>query len=252
MTNATLGAPPSIRASAAAAFRGRLPERYDGYPASFRASFDRAVGAVLRPGQRVLDVGSGRSPSLRPGARPDGCWYVGADIVADELRLAPEGSYDATLVDDITRFSPALEASFDLIISFQVLEHVKPLAPALENMRRYLRPGGALVAQLSGAFAAYSLIARVTPRPVTEWAQRRLYGRLPETVFPARYDRCWYGALCRHLEAWRSATVTPLWIAAPYFRFSRPLRAAYVAYEEWARRADRRNLAPYYVIEARR
>ena len=252
MTSATSAAGSSIRATALAAYRGDLPDRYHGYPASFRSAFDRAVGGALEPGQRVLDVGSGRSPSVELAARPPGCVYVGTDIVADELLTAPPGSYDDTVVNDITRFTPALENSFDLILSFQVLEHVKPLAPALANIRRYLRPGGRLVAQLSGAFAAFSLIARVTPRPLTEWAQQRLYGRPPDTVFPARYDRCWYGALTSDLQEWSEATVTPLWMAAPYFRFSPPLRGAYVAYEEWARRGDRRNLAPYYLIEASR
>lgn len=240
----------SIRQVASAAYRGDLPERYRGYPASFRVAFEDAVYAALAPGQRVLDVGSGRAPSVAPEDRPGGCVYVGSDIIAGELDLAPPGAYDDAVVNDITVFDPSLEDGFDLILSFQVLEHVKPLAPALDNMRRYLRPGGRMVAQLSGAFAAYGMVARVTPRKVTEWAQRRLYGREPDTVFKPRYDRCWSDALSAHLLPWSSATITPLWMAEPYFHFSPPLRGLYVAYEEWARRGDRRNLAPYYLIEA--
>jgi len=246
------GAPRRIVSVAAAAYRGELPDRYDGYPASFRASFDGALATVLAPGQRVLDVGSGRSPTVAPGDRPSGCWYVGSDVLPAELALAPVGSYDHAVVTDICRFDPALESSFDVIVSLQVLEHVRPLERAMENMRRYLRPGGTLVAQFSGAFAAYGLIARVTPRPVAEWAQRRLYGRPADTVFRPAYDRCWSGALDRILAPWSEASVTPLWMAEPYFHFSPVLRSLYVAYEEWARRGRHRNLAPYYLVSASR
>jgi hypothetical protein len=34
--------------------------------------------------------------------------------------------------------------------------------------------------------------------------------------------------------------------------FSRLLTAAYVGYEDWAWRASRRDLAPYYLVAARR
>lgn len=240
----------SLLEVAAAAYRGELPDRYRGYPASFRAPFDAALRAVLAPGQRVLDVGSGRLPTVLAEDRPPGCWYVGSDIVAGELAMAPADSYDETVVTDITRIDPSLAAGFDLVLSFQALEHVRPLAPAMENMRRYLRPGGRLVAQLSGAFSAYGLVARVTPRGLAEWAQQRLYSRPPDTVFKPHYDRCWFTALERLLQPWGQATVTPLWMAESYFNFSPVLRSAYMAYEEWARRGEHRNIAPYYLIEA--
>lgn len=239
-----------IGAVAAAAYRGELPDRYHGYPKSFHAPFRHAVNAVLAPNQRILDVGSGRKATIDPADRPAGCWYVGSDILPDELAVAPPGSYDDTAVTDIVRFDPALEGAFDLIVSFQVLEHVRPLPEAMENMRRYLRPGGCLVVQFSGAFGAYSVVARATPRRLTEWAQSRLYDRHPDTVFRPTYDRCWFGALEKMLQPWTDATITPLWIAESYFHFSPVLRSAYMAYEEWARRGRRLNVAPYYLVTA--
>ena len=59
------------------------------------------------------------------------------------MEHAPEGSYDEMFVGDITKRVAELEGRFDLIICFQVLEHVKPLDDAIENLRCYLRPGGA-------------------------------------------------------------------------------------------------------------
>lgn len=233
------------------AFHGRLPERYADYPASFRAPFDHAVGKVIGPGQRILDVGGGRTATVAPDQRPPGCSCVGFDVLASELEAAPAGSYDELVVGDITRRRPELAGAFDLIVSFQVLEHVDGLERALAHMVEYLRPGGHLVAQFSGSFASYSLISRAVPHAVARRVQRRLYGREPDTVFPAHYDGCYAAALRRMIPAGVSADIEPLWIAAPYFRFSRALQSAYIAYEEWARRGDRVNLAPYYLLTVR-
>ncbi len=243
---------PGILAVSRAAYRGRLPERYHDYPASFRAPFDRAVAAVIGPGQRILDVGGGRRATVAPDRRPPGCSYAGLDILATELGLAPAGSYDELIVGDISRRQPELVGGFDLIVSFQMLEHVDGLDRAIANMVEYLRPGGHLVAQLSGSFASYSLIARVVPHSMARRIQSRLYGRAPETVFPAHYDRCYDSALRRMIPAGASADIVPQWIAAPYFKFSRTLQSAYIAYEEWARRGGRANLAPYYLLTVRK
>ncbi len=59
--------------------------------------------------------------------RAKDCHYIGLDISRGELELAPAGSYDELRVADITQSSAHLEGSCDLALSYQVLEHVKPL-----------------------------------------------------------------------------------------------------------------------------
>ena len=228
--------------------RLRLPR----YQQPRELEYDAAVREVLVPGVRVLDVGSGRTPSIAPAARPAGCHYVGLDIAEDELRRAPRGSYDETFVADITTHVPALDAAFDLIVCWQVLEHVKPLDTAVENMRRYLRPGGRLVAYLSGAFSLFGLINQVVPAAVGVWAMHRLLGRAPDTVFPAHYHHCWHGALKRAFRAWQAAEVIPHYRGAEYFRFFGPLERTYLRYEEWTRRGNHQNLATHYLLIATR
>lgn len=235
--------------AARAAANGRLPPRYAG---TWRDTFDARMHARLRPGLRILDVGAGSAPALPPGLRPAGCRYVGLDIVGAELEAAPDGGYDEWVVADARDRVPSLEERFDLVLSFQVLEHVKPLAAAVENMRAYLVPGGHLVAQLSGSFSVSGIANQLVPRPVALWLLRRLLDRPSETVFPAYYDHCWEGALKRMLAPWSSAEVVPEWWRAGYFAFSPTLRAACIGYEEWARLARRVNLAPYYVLDAAR
>lgn len=170
----------------------------------------------------------------------------------DELRAAPPGSYDEMIGANVTTFRADLADRFDLVVSWQVLEHVKPLETALENMHGYLVPGGALVAQLSGRFAAFALLNMLIPHRVGVWVIGRLLGRDPQSVFPAHYDQCWYTALVRIMAPWTEADILPRYRGAGYFRFLNVLKNAYLLYEDWTVRRGYRNLATHYLISARR
>src|SRR5918992_14177 len=140
------------------ALGGELPERY--VPEFWLRPFQERVRAEVRAGQAILDVGSGRAPTLPLLERPGDIRYVGLDISAGELAAAPAGSYDEAITGDVADFEPALERRFDLALSYQVFEHVRPLPAALENIRRYLKPGGRMVAQLSGTFSVFGVANR--------------------------------------------------------------------------------------------
>jgi SAM-dependent methyltransferase len=175
---------------------------------------------------------------------------VGLDISGTELALAPPGSYDLTHVGDITEFSPELEQQFALVLSFHALEHVRPLASALDNARRYLRPGGVLLAQLTGRWTYFSVAGRALPHGLTQRLLAATQERDEDSVFPAYYDRCWHSALERLLEPWSSYEIEPRYISAGYLNFSRPLFAAGVLFDDSIRRAGLANLASHYVISA--
>lgn len=229
------------------ALRGDLPERY---LEEWRAPFDARVAARLAPGMHVLDVGSGWKPSVPLSARPADCLYVGFDVSRHELERAPAGSYDEIVVGDARRPRAELSGRFDLVLSCQVLEHVRPLDEVVASLRSYLRPGGRFVAFLSGTFSVYALVNRVLPQRVGTWAMQRLLNRPADTMFRAYYDRCWASALERVFADWSEVEVVPRWHGAGYFAFSSGLTALYVGYEEWARRSGLVNLAPYYLVEA--
>jgi len=140
--------------------RGRpLPARYDGV---WRAPFYERVDQLIRPGMSILDVGAGRSPTITRERRPAGVEYVGLDISASELATAGPDAYDETWVADVTQRVPALEDRFDLILSWQVLEHVKPLGAAFDNFHAYLCPRGRFVGHFSGTFSFFGLASRLT------------------------------------------------------------------------------------------
>lgn len=232
-----------------AAARGHLPPRYAEW---WHREFNARIDASLRPGMSILDVGAGCRPTVPRYRCPEGCRYVGLDFSRAELEKAPAGGYDDAIVADATEHINSLDGSFDLVLSYLVLEHVASLPEAFNNIRSYLVPGGKFLAYFSGTFSAFGLANRVLPSAVSAALLKSLLGRDHETVFPAFYDQCWASAIEGALRSWTTFEVRPMWFGAGYFGFLRPLQAAYIGYEEWARVRSHKNLAPYYLVEATR
>jgi SAM-dependent methyltransferase len=231
-----------------------MPDHADELPARYHTrwqnEFERRLRAHLCEGARILDLGSGSRPAVPTVERPANSFYVGMDISRRELEKAPPASYDETRVADAAQFVIDLENDFDLVVSWQVLEHVRPLATAIENCRRYLRPGGTFIALFSGTLSAVGVINRLVPRRVGVAAMKQLLARDPETVFPAYYDGTWHRPLRRYFENWQSLDIVPLYRGAGYFSFNRTLQRTYLFYENWAAAGNRANLATHYLVEA--
>jgi hypothetical protein len=168
----------------------------------------------------------------------------------DELRLAPVGSYDSVVCDDLSVPRAELVGTFDLIVSWQVLEHVRHLGTALNTLRSYLSATGRLVALLSGRYSSFGLANRFLPDRVGQQVAAYVTRREPETVFRAYYDECYFDGLVRLFADWTRAEVHPRYHGEVYFRFSRYAHRAYLSYESWAYRAERRNLATHYFVVA--
>ena len=96
--------------------------------------------AVPLRGARVLDFGCGSRP-YEAWFRDAGAQYQGADLDgAHEVAMRPDGPLAAA------------DASFDLVSSFQVLEHVWNLDLYLGEARRVLKPGGSLLLSTHGSW----------------------------------------------------------------------------------------------------
>lgn len=229
------------------ALGGALPERY---AKPYFNAFHERVQRELRPAMRILDVGAGRNPTISVERRPPNCTYLGLDISRNELDSSPPGSYDETFVGDVAVHQDDLVGSVDLIVSWQVLEHVRPMEQTFVNLRSYLRPGGRLVAETSGAFSFFAIADRILPKRGRKWLLSRLFGRTEANIFPAWFDRCWYSALSECLAPWSDVQIMPLYLGARYLKFSPPIQAAYLGYEELTYRHNWQNLASYYEIVA--
>jgi arsenite methyltransferase len=100
----------------------------------------------LRPGLRVLDVGSGPGLLVRDLAErigPEGM-VVGVDPSESMNRLATgrAGTLPVHYVQGSATALPVGAQAFDLAVSTQVLEYVAELDVALAELRRVVRPGG--------------------------------------------------------------------------------------------------------------
>lgn len=211
----------------------------------------RAI-AGLRPGASVLDVGSGARPAIARARLPERCTYVGLDISGEELERAGPGAYDEMLVGDVCTRQASTEGRFDLVVSWQVLEHVTSMRDALRTQHAALVPGGRMVAMLSGAWAMHAVAAKVIPYRASRWLQMRLIGSAPEDKFPTRFDACTARSLRPLLAGggWKSWDVVPLYRSGNYLSFLPPLQRAYMVYENWAARGLRANLASHYIVDA--
>jgi SAM-dependent methyltransferase len=209
------------------------------------------LAPYLHAGVRILDIGAGASPTVPPAERPPKTVYVGLDRSADGLRSADPGAYDEALIQDI-RTPLEREAWFDLAVSWQVFEHVRGLDLVIENARRALKPGGALVAQLSGSNAIFSQAARIIPHRARTWAMRHWLDHDHEGKFPLEHERRTAGRLEQLLRPWSTAEIVPYYRGATYLGAWRLLQRAYLRYENAIARRDMRNLATHYLVIATR
>ena len=108
--------------------------------------FRRHVGG---PGRRVLDLGC-RDGSLSR-AYADGNEIVGVD--ADREALAAAGKLGIEThwadLDEPLAFD---DASFDVVVAGELLEHLRDPHRIVDDARRVLRPGGVFVASVPNAY----------------------------------------------------------------------------------------------------
>lgn len=136
---------------------------------------DEAAAAAGRGGVRVLDVGCGVKPYY-PWFEPVASAYVGVDVVPNPAADVI-GPVEALPVDD---------ASFDLVLCNQVLEHCDDPAQAVRELRRVLAPGGRVLASTHGV-----QVYHPSPNDLWRWTHAGL-----ERLFRGNAD-------------WASVTVRP-------------------------------------------
>ena len=114
--------------------------------------------AALKPGERVLDLGTGTGSVAVHAAAvvgPDGS-VIGNDISSDMLLLAKQKVTDLGLKNVEFREGraeaiPAEDSTFDAVLASLSLMYVVDRAAATREIARVLRPGGRLVATVWAA-----------------------------------------------------------------------------------------------------
>jgi len=139
-------------------------DRFGNLEANVR--FIEAAG-LLRDGVRVLEIGSGRG-ALLADLRARGVHVVGiepnAALAADALAREPRLPV-ARMSGDRLGFP---DATFDVVLSFDVFEHIADSDAHLAEVHRVLRPGGAYALQTPNKWTN-SVFETIRWRSFTAW-----------------------------------------------------------------------------------
>lgn len=164
----------------------RYRELYRTLRPNYRTSgqiYEGLVAKHITPETRVLDAGCGRAGVIglfRDKAR----LTVGLD--ADLASLCDNVGLHQAVLGRLTEL-PFAAASFDLVISSWVIEHLPEPETVFAEIARVLRWGGHFIFLTPNAWNYVVLINRLTPA----WLQRRLvprlYGRQEKDTFPVVY-----------------------------------------------------------------
>jgi len=147
-----------------------------------RAEIDALAADLPRPGARILEIGAGTG---RQAAELAQAGYAVEAIEIPDSNYAQERLFPLTDYDG--RHIPFPDASFDVVFSSNVLEHVPDLPQIHREIRRVLRPDG---------FCLHVL-------PTASW---RLWTSL--SAFPAALQHV--GALGRELKPHGAPTAAEL------------------------------------------
>jgi SAM-dependent methyltransferase len=113
------------------------------------AALRDALGSV--PAGWILDLGCRDGSLARALELPPGR-TVGADIDPIALAAAVEENRLRPMLADLWSTIPLRDASVDLVVGGEVLEHVPFPADLIEEVARVLKPGGAFIGSVPNAF----------------------------------------------------------------------------------------------------
>jgi arsenite methyltransferase len=147
---------------------------------------------ALRPGERVLDVGSGPGllvAEMTQAVGPAG-HVTGLDVSDAMLALAQRrcadltGTGRASFVKADATALPFADGAFDVAVSTQVYEYVADVPTALAELHRVLRPGGrTLILDTDwDSVVWHATDAKQMARLLAAWMERFADPHLPRTL----------------------------------------------------------------------
>jgi len=149
-----------------------LPEPIDHTDADFRNRPERVMAEYLHgclgdldPGSRLLEVGCARSPWLPYFAHRYGFRVTGLDYsepgCAAERRVLRRAEVDGEVIEaDMFDPPPELLGSFDVVVSFGVIEHFAKTTSALSAIGSLTKPGGLVITTVPNMTGAIGWLQR--------------------------------------------------------------------------------------------
>jgi ubiquinone/menaquinone biosynthesis C-methylase UbiE len=170
--------------------------------------YEATIRRYLRPNTQLLDVGCGRGGVLEQLATRE---YRMMGVDPDTRSLVEHRLSVQTVprAAGLMGQLPFRSASFDLVISSWVLEHLPRPAVAFAEAARVLRPGGHMITLAPNGWHPVTALNRLLAwaRPLQARLVPRLYGRSEEDAFPVHYR----ANSVRHLrQLGRTAGLVPI------------------------------------------
>jgi SAM-dependent methyltransferase len=171
--------------------------------------------------------GSGPRSVLDAGCGPECILEYGTDAEVTGLDVSPtilerNSRLDHAIVADLAG-APLDDERYDLIVCWDVLEHLDDARAALDTMARALAPGGVLVLKAPSLNSPKGLVTKLTPYRFHVWVYRRFEVAGDAAPFPTRFDRSMSPA-----ALWRWAQSTRLkvqWVASWEAHLQQQLRS---------------------------
>jgi SAM-dependent methyltransferase len=123
-----------------------------------------------RSNVRLLEAGCGSTSHLR---LPSDWHLVGVDISENQLRRNKH-LHEKILGDLQTHVWPA--NSFDIIVCWDVLEHLPEPGKAMDQLLHALKPEGLMVLAMPNLYSIKGLVTKLTPYAFHKWFFRYVIG----------------------------------------------------------------------------
>jgi SAM-dependent methyltransferase len=167
-----------------------------------RAVLARALRKAGRPG-RALDVGAAGGGNTRV-LKAHGWRPVAVEYSESGAAVARERGLDVIRAD--ARFLPLATGSLDLVVAFDILEHIEEDVRAAAELRRVLRPGGTALIAVPCDMRLWSA-HDVAVGHVRRYSRETLTDTISGAGLVIDELKSW-NVLLRPVAAWRRRTAT--------------------------------------------
>ncbi len=158
--------------------------------------FEEVIREYVADGSLVLDAGCGSGRIFRYDVSSTGVLIVGVDVTT-QLRDNP--NIQRSVLGDVQTL-PFSDASFEVVLTSHVVEHLPRPAEAFREMARVLKPGGRLLLLTPNRFHYVPLLAGILPHRLhVRFNRSRGVGE--RDIFPTVYRANTAGRLRRLLES---------------------------------------------------
>ena len=120
--------------------------------------------------ERILEAGGGSASHLKI---PDAACLIGIDV--SEKQLQRNNVLDEKILGDVQTYALP-ESDFDIIICWDVLEHLPRPMCAVENFLRAIKEDGLIVLALPNLYSMKGMLTKYTPFWFHVWVRRHLFG----------------------------------------------------------------------------